>query len=99
MLNALQANPENPTVTVRIADVQKEGGGLSVEVQDSGPGFPTDVAEEIGVPFHSTRSVGLGLGLTVTRKIIENHRGTLEIQANGAAGPGIIRVTLPKPVT
>ena len=91
MLNALQANPENPTVTVRISDT----AGLSIEVQDAGPGFPSDVAEEIGVPFQSTRSVGLGLGLTVTRKIIENHLGKLEIASRGETGPGIVRITIP----
>lgn len=95
MLNALQANPDNPTVTVRIAQQTSAGAGLSIEVQDAGPGFPSDVAEEIGVPFHSTRSVGLGLGLTVTRKIIENHLGKLEIASSGEVGPGIVRVTIP----
>ena len=96
ILNALQANPDNPTVTVRIEESAKDGNaGLSVEVQDAGPGFPADVAEEIGVPFQSTRSVGLGLGLTVTRKIIENHKGTIEIAGGGEKGPGVVRVTLP----
>ncbi len=93
MLNALQANPENPTVTVRIE--QSPEHDIAVEVQDSGPGFPSDIVEQIGSPFHSTRAVGLGLGLTVTRKIIENHLGTLEIPASGKTGPGIIRVKLP----
>ena len=97
MLNALQANPENPTVTVRIQQAPRPGSALAVEVQDAGPGFPADVAEDIGVAFKSTRSVGLGLGLTVTRKIIENHSGTLEIAKSGEKGPGIVRVTLPTP--
>ena len=91
MLNALQANPDNPTITIRI---QKDPN-LSIEVQDAGPGFPSDIADQIGVPFQSTRSVGLGLGLTVTRKIIENHLGKLEIPPTGAKGPGIVRVTIP----
>ncbi len=96
ILNALQANPENPTVTVRIQQTPKDGiPSLSVEVQDAGLGFPPDVAEEIGIPFQSTRSVGLGLGLTVTRKIIENHKGTIEIPPAGEKGPGLVRVTLP----
>jgi signal transduction histidine kinase/DNA-binding NarL/FixJ family response regulator len=93
ILNALQANPEKPTVTVRIQPARD--GSLAVEVEDAGPGFPSDVADGIGVPFQSTRSVGLGLGLTVTRKIIENHLGKIEIAHTGKKGPGIIRVTLP----
>ncbi len=96
-LNALQANPENPTVTVRVSESPASGKpGLAVEVQDTGSGFPQDVAEKIGEPFHSTRSVGLGLGLTVTRKIIEGHRGLIEIP-HPEKGPGVVRITLPLP--
>ena len=95
ILNALQANPENPTVTVRVAESLADGKSrVAVEVQDAGPGFPEEVAQKIGEPFQSTRSVGLGLGLTVSRKIIENHRGRIEIP-HSAQPPGVIRVTLP----
>lgn len=95
ILNALQANPDNPTVTVRVAESLTDGKArLAVEVQDAGPGFPQEVASKIGEPFQSTRSVGLGLGLTVSRKIIENHLGKIDIPRTDKA-PGIIRVTLP----
>jgi signal transduction histidine kinase len=95
ILNALQANPENPTVTVRVHESMAQGRPqIAVEVQDSGPGFPQEVARKIGEPFQSTRSVGLGLGLTVSRKIIENHLGHIEIPRTDHA-PGIVRVTLP----
>lgn len=49
---------------------------------------------KISEPFQSTRSVGLGLGLTVTRKIIESHKGQLFIPT-AEKGPGIVRVNLP----
>lgn len=95
ILNALQANPDNPTVTVRVNESITEGRPrLAVEVQDAGPGFPQEVARKIGEPFQSTRSVGLGLGLTVSRKIIENHLGQIDIPRVDHA-PGIIRVMLP----
>lgn len=95
ILNALQANPDNPVVTVRVKESHSDGkASVAVEVQDAGPGFPQEVAQKIGEPFQSTRSVGLGLGLTVTRKIIENHLGQIEIPKTDQ-GPGIIRVTLP----
>ncbi len=95
ILNALQANPENPTVTVRALEHATDGEAhLSVEVQDAGPGFSQETVNKIGEPFQSTRSVGLGLGLTVTRKIIESHRGQLFIPTAEKA-PGIVRVNLP----
>ena len=97
LINALQANPDNPTITIRIAEAQASGKpGIAVEFQDTGAGFTRDVAERIGEPFQSTRSVGLGLGLSVSRKIIESHRGSIEIP-HPDKGPGVIRVTLPLP--
>ena len=97
LLNALQANPDNPLITVRISEAPSSGKpGIAVEFQDTGVGFSQDVANRIGEPFQSTRSVGLGLGLTVSRKIIESHRGSIEIP-HPDKGPGVIRVTLPLP--
>ena len=97
LLNAIQANPDNPLITVRITEAPSSGRpGIAVELQDTGTGFSQDVADRIGEPFQSTRSVGLGLGLTVSRKIIESHRGSIEIP-HPDKGPGVIRVTLPLP--
>jgi signal transduction histidine kinase len=97
ILNALQANPENPSVTVRVHEDSSTGRpGISVELQDTGKGFSREVAERVGEPFQSTRSVGLGLGLTVSRKIIENHHGHFEIP-HPDKGPGVVKVTLPLP--
>ena len=97
LINALQANPDNPTITIRMTEAPSSGKpGIAVEFQDTGAGFSRDVAEKIGEPFQSTRSVGLGLGLSVSRRIIESHRGSIEIP-NPDKSPGIIRVTLPLP--
>ena len=97
LINALQANPENPTITIRMSETSSSGKpGIAVEFQDTGTGFSRDVADKIGEPFQSTRSVGLGLGLSVSRKIIESHRGSIEIP-HPDKSPGIIRVTLPLP--
>ena len=53
--------------------------GLQIEVQDNGAGFTPEAAQKASAPFFTTRNVGVGLGLTVSRKIIETHRGKLEI--------------------
>jgi nitrogen fixation/metabolism regulation signal transduction histidine kinase len=52
-------------------------------------------AQKVPAPFYTTRSVGLCLGLTVCRKIIETHHGKLEIVPPQAGHPGVIRVSLP----
>lgn len=96
MINALQANPGEPKVGVRLAaDAADADGGLQIEVQDNGGGFTPEAAQKAVQPFYTTRNVGLGLGLTVTRKIIETHRGKLEIVPPKAGRSGIIRISLP----
>jgi len=97
MLNALQANPKTPTVDVRLLTGHNSDGGsqVQIEVQDNGVGFSPEVAQKVPSPFFTTRNVGLGLGLTVSQKIIETHHGKLEIVQPQDGQHGIIRVSLP----
>jgi signal transduction histidine kinase/DNA-binding NarL/FixJ family response regulator len=97
MLNALQANPTDPRIGVRLHAESNGNGlqGLQIEVQDNGAGFTPDAAQKACVPFFTTRNVGLGLGLTVSRKIIETHRGRLEIVTPKSGQAGLVRISLP----
>ncbi len=95
MLNALQANPDDPNVSVNIHEGKGGAAELRVEVRDSGKGFSAEAAERAQEPFFSTRNVGLGIGLTVSRKIIESHNGRIEIPKASAGGAGIVLVSLP----
>ncbi|MEY2427638.1 MAG: hypothetical protein QOJ40_523 [Verrucomicrobiota bacterium] len=97
MLNALQANPTDPKIGVRTrADSGGNGNpGLQIEVQDNGTGFTPEAVQKASAPFFTTRNVGLGLGLTVTRKIIETHHGKLEIIAPKTGHAGLVRISLP----
>jgi signal transduction histidine kinase/DNA-binding NarL/FixJ family response regulator len=95
MLNALQANPDAPSVAVSL---QEKNGGLhelQVQVEDSGVGFTEESAARATEPFYSTRNVGMGMGLTVTRKIIESHHGRVEIAPSGTGKAGVVRISLP----
>jgi signal transduction histidine kinase/ActR/RegA family two-component response regulator len=97
MLNALQANPADPRIGVRL---QTEANGnavpaLQIEVQDNGTGFTPEAMQKAPAPFFTTRNVGLGLGLTVTRKIVETHHGKLEILPPKSGHAGIVRISLP----
>lgn len=96
LLNAIQANPANAKrVAVRVVPEDENAGSqLHVEVRDTGSGFTRETAERAPEPFFSTRKVGLGLGLTVTRKIIEEHAGRIEITPV-ERGPGVVRISLP----
>ena len=96
-LNALQANEADPRTTVRW-QVEANGKGLRVlqlEVQDNGAGFTPEATKRAFEPFFKTRTVGVGLGLTVAHKIIETHRGKVEIVAPKCGQGGVVRISIP----
>jgi signal transduction histidine kinase len=97
ILNALQANPADPKIGVRIHSEQNgvDHKDVQIEIQDNGAGFTSEAGQNAPAPFYTTRNVGLGLGLTVSRKIIETHHGKLEIVSPKAGHSGLVRVTLP----
>jgi signal transduction histidine kinase len=93
MLNALQANPQNPKIDVSLRPTGNPGNpSVTIEVHDSGKGFSAESAQKVPAPFFTTRVVGLGLGLTVSQKIIETHHGKLEIVPSES---GVVRISLP----
>jgi C4-dicarboxylate-specific signal transduction histidine kinase len=97
-LNALQsADPADPKILVRWRVETGHNGlqELQIEVQDNGAGFTPEAARKASAPFFTTRNVGLGLGLAVSRKIIETHRGKLEILAPKSGQAGLVRISLP----
>ena len=66
-----------------------------LRVEDTGSGMTEEVLQQIFVPFFTTRNVGLGLGLTVSHKIIETHRGKVEIVSPKSGQAGVVRISLP----
>jgi len=79
--NAIDANAEqHPGQPSRIAlQVQPLAtGGLQIRVQDQGPGVSADQLEQLFTPFYTSKPQGLGLGLSMSRSIIEGFGGELE---------------------
>jgi len=99
-LNAFQANPKNAKISVKVKiDQGFNGKGrrlAEVEVHDNGEGFTAEMAQKVPAPFFTTRTVGLGLGLTVTRKILETHHGKLEIPSSDVSHHGVVKLFLPQ---
>jgi signal transduction histidine kinase len=67
---------------------------LIIRVQDEGEGIPQEQVDKLGEPFYTTKPNGTGLGLMVTKKIIEEHNGKLEISSSPKKGTKVT-VTLP----
>jgi signal transduction histidine kinase len=65
-----------------------------ISVADEGPGIPPDVVEKIFEPFFTTKHRGTGLGLPITKRTIEQHRGSIAIRSIPGRGTTIV-VTLP----
>jgi signal transduction histidine kinase len=91
-LNALDVMPEGGTLEVVLG--RTPGGEAELRVQDTGPGIAADVLPRLFAPFVSTKETGLGLGLVVSRRIAESHRGTLEV-ANRPGGGACFTLRLP----
>ncbi len=89
--NAVEASPEGGIVSV--ATFQK-GKSLFLEVSDQGSGIPSPKKSEVFLPFFSTKNGGTGLGLTIVKRIVEAHRGRVEILDNPKKGT-IFRIILP----
>jgi signal transduction histidine kinase len=84
LLNAIQSMPKGGTVRVRVAADR-------VEIADEGDGFSAMALEKFGEPFHSEREGGMGLGLAVSKEIVEAHGGLLEAE-NQPGGGALVRI-------
>jgi signal transduction histidine kinase len=91
--NAVDAMGESGTLRVA---TRVEDGEVMIEIADTGPGMPPDVAARAFEPFYTTKDVGkgTGLGLDIARRIIvERHRGQIIIDSR--PGETVLRVKLP----
>ncbi len=60
--------------------------GVEITFQDSGPGIPAEIQQQIFNPFFTTKKSGVGLGLSIVSKIIDDHRGWIRILSEPGKG-------------
>jgi two-component system C4-dicarboxylate transport sensor histidine kinase DctB len=90
--NALDAVAGRPVRRVEVA-VAAEGGRVGIEVRDDGPGIPEAVRGQIFEPFFTTKTDGLGLGLAISRGIVEECGGALTVR-DAPGGGTVFRMEL-----
>ncbi len=94
-LDALEdAGVEKPRVDL-VAGENLAGTEVWIRVRDNGPGIEDAQRESIFNPFYTTKGDGTGLGLALTKKVVEAHGGTIEVQSDAGWGSEFI-VSLPK---
>ena len=94
--NALEAVKGMPDARVTVSTRGVDGvknNQIELCVEDNGPGFKTDVLENIFEPYVSTKPKGSGLGLAIVKKIVEEHGGRISAES-GEAGGALVRVQL-----
>jgi len=67
-------------------EVSNGGPGVCVTVEDSGPGVPPELREQIFNPFFTSKKDGVGLGLSIVAKIVDDHRGTIRLDSDTTKG-------------
>jgi PAS domain S-box-containing protein len=100
ILNGIEALREAPNETQEILVASKfhESNEVLVLVRDSGVGIPPDRLEKIFTPFFTTKTQGLGMGLSISRSIIEAHSGRMWATVNPDRGM-TVQFTLPMGAT
>ena len=96
LLNAIEALSSVSTGSrhLVIASAKKDSNSLLVSVYDSGKGFPSNDLDRLFDPFYSTKSDGMGMGLTISRSIVESHGGRIWATPNSPCG-AVFQFTLP----
>jgi signal transduction histidine kinase len=94
LLNALDAMPRGGALRVELEAGERE---CRLRVRDTGPGIAPEIAGRLFTPFASTKPTGTGLGLSLSRRIVEEHGGTISA-ANLPEGGACFTITLPRSV-
>lgn len=90
--NAIEAMPKGGLLRIKVSNVNDKG--INIQFIDQGFGIPSNLLKKLGEPFYTTKEKGTGLGFMVSKKIIENHGGSLTVQSEENKGT-TVEVFLP----
>ncbi|MBA4098666.1 MAG: hypothetical protein C0484_18120 [Rhodospirillum sp.] len=93
-IHAVESRPLDARGIVIEARANDAKGEVELAVRDSGPGIPDNLADEVFKPFFTTKSNGMGMGLALSRTIVEAHGGRLWIERMAQQDGAVFRFTL-----
>ncbi|HZZ31513.1 MAG TPA: ATP-binding protein [Phenylobacterium sp.] len=94
--NATEAMRDNPAPHVLTISTAAKQGMVEVSVRDNGPGVAADFATQLFSPFSSTKNDGMGVGLSICRRIVEAHGGRMWLEPSAGDDSGAdFRFTIP----
>lgn len=79
--NAIQAEVDDKSALIAVS-IQREHDSYCISIEDNGPGLPSEQLKLVGIPYFTTKIDGLGIGLAISRRIAEQHGGTLHFAAS-----------------
>jgi signal transduction histidine kinase len=91
--NALHAMPRGGSLHVA-GRLSADGRSVELQIGDTGVGMDRDALERVFEPYFSTKAVGTGLGLTIAKRNIELHGGTIGVDSEPGRGT-VVRVLIP----
>ncbi len=94
MRNAIEAMQGQPVRELIVRTEPVGGEEVAVIVEDTGPGISEEIAADLFKPFTTTKPGGMGIGLSISRRIVEAHGGQMSV-SRGEAGGARFRFTLP----
>lgn len=92
LTNAMEAMPSGGSLWLRSGH---QNGTAVIEIEDTGGGLPLEVRQHLFEPLVTTKPNGIGLGLLISRKLVEAHHGRLELESRSGQGT-TARITLPQ---
>jgi signal transduction histidine kinase len=86
--NAYEAmGSEGGAFRVQVSTLHSNGrSGVEIRLKDTGPGVPAELREQIFNPFMTTKTTGVGLGLSIVSKIVDEHHGTIRLEKSDGNG-------------
>ncbi|MCK4824397.1 HAMP domain-containing histidine kinase, partial [bacterium] len=93
--NSIAAMPDGGLIEVKITHIEKEKRFIHIRFEDNGSGIPDHILKNIFNPFFTTKRRGLGIGLAISKGIVEQHGGEMKAFSKGPGHGTVFTISLP----